>query len=80
MNKTVITIVQPGITEGTFRGGEQAQKIPPGTFLATKKGSASKTGKFTEAIRCRGHSCSKVFYTEYVNGFSWECPYCGTVH
>lgn len=82
------------IPPGTFHGGEQTQQIPPGTFhggkrvqriiegtfMAIKKGSSPKMGKFTEPIRCRGYHCGKVFYTEYVNGFSWECPYCGTIH
>lgn len=51
-----------------------------GTCPATKKGSSSKTGTYTEAARCRGYKCGKVFYTKYVNGLSWECPFCGTIH
>jgi len=48
--------------------------------LVTKMGSPRKTGTYTEPIRCRGFRCGRVFYTEYVNGFSWKCPFCGTVH
>jgi len=55
-------------------------RVPAGTFRAERTGSPRRTGSFTEPIRCRNVQCKKVFYTEYVNGFSWKCPYCGTVH
>jgi hypothetical protein len=53
---------------------------PTGTFRAERMDSARRTGRFTEPIRCRNEPCKKVFYTQYVNGFSWKCPFCGTIH
>jgi len=48
--------------------------------MALMKGSKSRTGRFTNPIYCRGYNCGKLFYTEYVNGHSWSCPHCSTVH
>jgi len=53
---------------------------PKSVSGTVKKGSPRKTGTYTEPVRCRGFRCGKLFYTEYVNGYSWACPYCGTVH
>lgn len=63
-----------------FRRLRMSVCVPAGTFRAERAGSARRTGRFTEPIRCRNEQCKKVFYTEYVNGFSWKCPYCGTIH